>query len=84
MSTYKRKRLVIGILILGWMVFFSFQGLGILGSSINPRILGMPFSVFYLVCMGIWGVLNAYLTVKLLSPEFYEKAFKVLEQVEKN
>ena len=84
MSSYKKKRLLVTVLILCWMVLFSLQGLGILGVTIKPKIIGMPFSVFYLVCMGIWGVLNAYLSVKLLSPAFYKKASRVIEQLENN
>ena len=73
MKTYQGKRNFVLILIGVWFILFALQGAGVLGASIQPHILGLPFSVAYLTFMGIWGVANTCIAVKLLSPYFFQK-----------
>lgn len=80
--SYYQKRIVLFSITLLWFVLFSLQGFGVLGSSIEPIICGLPFSVFYTLSMGVWGVLMVIVSVKLLSSEFYEKAEAVLKEEE--
>ncbi|MCD6363632.1 MAG: hypothetical protein J7M13_06505 [Synergistetes bacterium] len=76
------KKSVIGILVL-WFILFSLQGAGVIGNSITPYVGPFPFSIFFMLCMGVWGVVNAIIVVKVFSPPFYKKAFKLLEELEK-
>lgn len=49
----------------------------------NSICWAFPFSIFFMLCMGVWGVVNAIIVVKVFSPPFYKKAFKLLEELEK-
>ncbi|WP_321368945.1 hypothetical protein [uncultured Desulfuromusa sp.] len=80
MNTYRRKRNLMFALILVWLIMFSLQGAGILGATVEPIILGVPFSVTYMLVMGIWGVLNTLLSVKLLSPYFDLKVENLIRE----
>jgi hypothetical protein len=82
MEEYRKKRNLVVTLVIVWFVLFLLQGAGIFGASVNPVIMGLPFSIVYLLIMGIWGVVNAVLAVKLLSPFFYKKAEAVLKGVD--
>ncbi len=71
------KRVLAIILILVWFVFAILQGLGVLGTSIHPFIGPIPFSFFYLLIIGLWGVINAIIVVKVFSQDFYRKAEEI-------
>ncbi len=80
MNGYAKKRNLVVACICAWLICFSLQGAGVLGVSPKPLIFGIPSSVCYLLLMGIWGVANAIVSVKLLAPYFYEKAEAVMNQ----
>lgn len=80
--SYQTKRAILFSIGILWFVLFSLQGFGVFGSSIEPMIWHLPFSVFYTLSMGVWGVLMVILFVKVLGPEFYRKAEIVLKESE--
>ncbi|MDI3532022.1 MAG: hypothetical protein PWR28_367 [Synergistaceae bacterium] len=81
--SYQSKKVVLFSIGILWFVLFSLQGFGVFGSSIEPMIWHLPFSVFYTLSMGVWGVLMVILSVKILGPEFYKKAEIALKEDEK-
>jgi len=71
--SYKRNKTLVFVSIIVWFIMSALQGAGILGNTIEPKVGSFPFSIFYLFCMGIWGVINAVLLVKIFSPSFFKK-----------
>ncbi len=63
--------------ILAWIVLFALEGMGIGGSSVKPIIAGIPFSIFYLFVLGVWGVVNVFLLVNYSFGAFYNKVKKL-------
>jgi len=66
-----------------WIIAFALQGAGIVANSVEPWVGALPFSLFYTFCMGIWGVLNSLALLKFWAPKFYERAEKVLAELER-
>lgn len=78
--TYQSKKILLFSISALWFILFSLQGFGVLGSTIEPMIWKLPFSVFYTLTMGVWGVLMVIISVKVLGQEFYKKAESALEE----
>ncbi len=64
-----------------WFILFALQGAKVLGATVEPILGGIPFSLFYTFCMGIWGVINSFIIYKFWAPGFYERAEKVIAEM---
>ncbi len=71
-----KRFLAVGLVVI-WFILAILQGIGVVGTSIKPYIGPFPFSVFYLLCMGVWGVIITVIVVSVFSPGFYKKVSEI-------
>lgn len=66
-----------------WFIVFCLFGAGKVGASITPWVGALPFSLFFLIWLGIWGVVNVVVFHLVWGRGFFKRGEALLEEIVK-
>lgn len=66
-----------------WFIVCCLFGARVIGASITPWVGVLPFSLFFLICLGIWGVVNVVVLHLVWGRGFFKRGEALLEEIVK-